>query len=118
MSLDGANMIRIAKRLEQACGYLELGMTQQALDRLEGLGELGPFEAEVALVRGEALRMQERYADAASCLKTAARKFPPPFNRSAWFALSLCYRQAGDTRRAINSLGRARGAGWPKFKPK
>jgi tetratricopeptide (TPR) repeat protein len=117
MSFDQLQMIRVAKRLQQAHGYLELGMTQQALDRLEGLKELGPFEAEVALVRGQAFRMQHRYADAATALKSAARKFPPPFDRSAWFALSLCYRQAGDTGRAINSLGIARGAGSPKQKP-
>jgi tetratricopeptide (TPR) repeat protein len=118
MSPDNAQLIRVAKRLQQASGYLELGLTQQALDRLSGLGSLGPLEAEVALVRGEALRLQQRYADAATSLKSAALKFPPPFDRSAWLALSLCYRAAGNTEGADNSMGRARGAKWPKRDPR
>jgi tetratricopeptide (TPR) repeat protein len=110
MTLDIRHLIRIAKRVTEATGYFELGMIEHALDCLEGLGELGPFEAQVQLLRGEALRMQHRYDDAATALKTAARKFPSPYDKPAWFALSLCYRQAGDTRQAIPSLARARGA--------
>ena len=117
MAPDMAQLIRVAKRLREATGYFELGMPQHTLDCLEGLGELGPFEAEVQLLRGEALRVQHRYDDAAAALKTAARKFPAPYDRSAWFALSLCYRQVGDVNRAIQSLARARGAG-PRRKPK
>ena len=110
MAFDFRQLVRVGKRLREAQGYFELGMTQHALDCLEGLGELGPFEAEVELLRGEALRLQHRYDDAASALRTAARKFPAPYDRSAWFALSLCYRQVGDVNRAIQSLARARGA--------
>jgi len=110
MDFDPLNSIRILKRLRQATGYLELGMADQALERLQGFGDPGPLEAEVAFLRGEALRIQHRYRDAAAALKTAARKAPFPHDRSAWLALSLCYRQAGDTRRAIQSLARARGA--------
>jgi len=116
MALTLAQLIRVAKRVKEATGYFELGMTQHTLDCLEGLGDLGPFEAEVALLRGEALRAQHRYAAAETALKTAARKFPSPFDRSAWFALSLCYRQAGDTDRAVQSLARARGA-MPRRRP-
>lgn len=108
------NMIRIAKRLKAATGYLELGMAQHALDTLEDLEDLGPFEGPVELLRGEALRLQHRYTDAEKSLKIAARKFPSPQDRSAWLALSNCYRQAGDTDRAIRCLGRARGARPPK----
>lgn len=110
MSFDQRQLVRIAKRLQEAAGYFELGMAEHTLECLDGLGELGPFEAEVALLRGEALRLQHRYDDAALALKIAARKFPAPFDRSAWFALSLCYRQAGATGLAIQSLARARGA--------
>ena len=110
MSFDFRQLVRVAKRLREATGYFELGMSQHALDCLENLGELGPFEAEVELLRGESLRMQRRYDDAASSLRTAARKFPAPFDKSAWYALSLCYRQVGDVNRAIDSLAHARGA--------
>jgi len=117
MTLDIRQLARVARRLREATGYLELGMTQHTLDRLEDLGELGPFEAEVELLRGVALRMQHRYDDAASALKTAAQKFPSPYDRSAWYALSLCYRQVGDMDRAIQSLARARGALPPGNRP-
>jgi len=110
MTFDIRQLVRVARRVQEATGYFELGMMQHTLDCLDGLGELGPFEAEAELLRGEALRMQHRYDDAASALRTAARKFPAPFDRSAWFALSLCYRQVGDMNRAIQSLARARGA--------
>ncbi len=111
MKLDLRELVRVAKRLQEAHGYCELDMPQQALDRLAGLGELGPFEAEVELLRGEALRKQRRFDDAAIAIRKAARKSPAPDDRSAWYALSLCYRQAGAVSQAIQSLARARGAG-------
>ena len=116
--VDGRQVIRIARRMAEATGYLELGMAQHALDRLENLGDLGPFEAEVSLLRGEAFRIQHRYEDAARSLTTAATKFPPPFNRPIWLALSRYYRQTGDTHRAIQMLGHARGAAPPTKRPK
>jgi len=111
-------MIRVAKRLRQATGYLELGMTQHALDSLEGLGDLGPFEGPADLLRGEALRIQCRFEDAAKSLRRAAKSFPAPHDKTAWLALSHCYRQVGDTDRAVQSLARARGAQPPKKKRK
>jgi tetratricopeptide (TPR) repeat protein len=110
MEFDFRQLFRVARRLKEAHGYVELDMPQHALDRLEGLGDLGPFEAEVELVRGEALRRQQRFDDAETALKNAAKKFPAPYDRSAWFALSLCYRQVGEVNQAIQSLARARGA--------
>ena len=69
------------------------------------------------ILRGEALRMQHRYDAAASALRTAAQKFPAPYDRPAWLALSQCYRQVGDMNRAIQSLARARGARPRRKKP-
>ncbi len=114
MSFDAKQMVRVAKRMQQATGYLELGMAQQALGCLDGLGFLGPFQAEVALIRGAALQKQHRYDEAVQSFEVAARTAPPPLDRSAWLALSLWYRQAGDVNRAIQMLGNARGARPPK----
>lgn len=110
MGFDERQMVRVAKRMRQAAGYLELAMPQQALDRLESLGTLGPLESEVELLRGEAMRMQHRYEEAAVSFAIAARKSPPPQSKAAWLALSLCWQQVGDTDRAIQMLGLARGA--------
>ena len=73
MIFDIKQLHRIAHRLRQAAGYLELGMAQQALDRLDDLGELGPFEGEVNLLRGEAYGAQEKFAEAAASFKTGCQ---------------------------------------------
>lgn len=116
--VETRQLLRVAKRVQEAVGYVELGMPEHALDRLEGLGELGPFEAEVQLIRGEAYRTLNRYDDAAVALKAAATKFPSPFDKPAWFALSMCYSQAGNKTEAARMLARARGAGPRKRRPR
>jgi tetratricopeptide (TPR) repeat protein len=93
MTLQLAQLLRIGKRLTQAAGYLELHMPQQALDSLEGLGPLGPFEAEAEFLRGHALRMQHRYREAARKFKLAAQKLPAQQDPDAWVALAEIYRQ-------------------------
>jgi tetratricopeptide (TPR) repeat protein len=113
MELENTKVVRITKRLRSAIGYYELGMFQQAiasLDHLDELGELGPFKLAAEMVRAEALKAQKQYSGAAVALETAARMLPAPHDQSVWLALSMCYRQAGDTERAINSMGCARGA--------
>jgi tetratricopeptide (TPR) repeat protein len=111
MKINRVQLACVARRLREATGFVELGLPQYALDRLDGLGDPGPFAAQVEFVRGEALRRQHRYSDAAASLKRAAEKFPAPYNKPVMLALSDCYRQVGDNLRAINALGFARGAG-------
>lgn len=108
-----AKIVRITKRLNHAIGYYELGMAQQAIeciDKLEALGDLGPFRAAAELIRAEALKLANRFDDAATSLEAAAKSLPGPAGQSVWLALSYCYSQAGDATRAVNSLGCARGA--------
>jgi tetratricopeptide (TPR) repeat protein len=103
-------MIRVSKRLTQAGGYLELDMPHKALECLDNLGLPGPFEAEIEILRGEAFRRQERFQEAADSFKAAARKMPSPKDREAYFAMSVCYHQAGNVAQAVHMLARARGA--------
>lgn len=117
MLFDARQMVRVAKRMKEATGYLELGLTQRALDCLQGLGALGPFAAEVELIRGRAMQSQHRYEEATRSFELAARIAPPPMDKSAWLALSLCYKQVGDLDRAVQMLGHARGALPPKPGP-
>ncbi len=117
MRVNSAEFIRSARRLREATGYLELGMAQHSLDCLEGLGDLGPFEAAADLIRGEALRLQCRYDAARESLEAAARRFPAPHDRPAWLALSRVYRQTGQMTEAIDTLARARGAQLPGPSP-
>lgn len=112
MEFGKIQVVRTVKRLSEAIGYLELGMTTQALACLEGLDEPGPLTAIAEMLRGEAARREERFDDAARCFEAAARMLPAPDNKSIWLALSSFHRQAGNTDQAIESLAHARGA-WP-----
>ena len=111
-----AQMIRVSKRVTQAAGFLELNLSQKALDCLHNLGPLGPFEAEVELLRGEAFRRQRRFQDAAKSFSTAVRRFVSPQDQRTYLALSACFQQVGDPAQALQMLARARGADAPKPK--
>jgi len=112
-NLTPTQLVRVTKRLNTAIGYYELGMTEQAIraiDSLDELGDVGPFRVAAEVVRFEALRQQQHLADATRTLEAAARLLPAPYDQSVWLALSICFQQAGDSQRAANSLGCARGA--------
>jgi tetratricopeptide (TPR) repeat protein len=102
--------VQIAKRLVEAVGYLELGMPQHALARLESLVNTGQFEAAAQFLRGQALQAQNRFDEAVGPLTLAAEMLPSPLNRTVLLELSACYRRAGCTSQAVNMLGHARGA--------
>jgi tetratricopeptide (TPR) repeat protein len=112
---EQARFARLARQLNEAAGFLELGLPEKTLAILEKLGDVGPFAPGAALLKAEALRLQERFAEAGACFELAARYIPPPFDRPAYMAASACYREAGDIDRAVNLLGWARGA-LPPFK--
>lgn len=100
----------IVRRLQEAAGYLELGMPTQALESLAAVPDPGPFAAPAALIKGHALSAERRYDEAADRLLVAARLFPEPLARRVWMMISECYRQTGQARLALDSLARARGA--------
>lgn len=101
--------ILVTRRVREAAGYVELGLLDRALECLE-IEDLGPWEAAVNMFKGQILAAQGRFRDAAVAFERAAHLFPPPHDRVAWLTLSHCLRRAGDTTRAIQVLGRARGA--------
>ena len=117
MKRNDPRVVSVLRRLSEAKGYLELGMTQQALACLDKIRDPGPFTAAVEMIRGEAARREQRFDAAASSFETAARMLHAPHDRPVWLTLSMCYRQAGDTDRAIESLALARGALPPKARP-
>ena len=110
MKLGRIQVVRTIKRLSEAIGYLELGMTRQALDCLKGLDDSGPFAAVAEMLRGEAARREHRLDDAARSLEAAARMLPTADGKLIWLALSSLYREAGNTDRAVDTLAQARGA--------
>ena len=99
-----SHFMRVAKRVSAAAGYLELGMSQHTLDCLENLGDVGPFEADVDILRGAAFGLQHRFPEADVALATAVEKSPAPEDKLAWIALSICYNEAGNTAKALQML--------------
>jgi tetratricopeptide (TPR) repeat protein len=83
------------RRLQAAEGYLELNLPQRARAELNAIQDQGPFEAAIALLEGEALKIEARYDEALVPLKRAATMIPAPLNKRAWRSLSECYRQSG-----------------------
>jgi tetratricopeptide (TPR) repeat protein len=110
MDTNDATTVRAVKRLSEAIGYLELGMTRQAVACLDHVEAGSPVSPLAEVLRGEVARREHRLDDATRYLETAAQMLPKPASKSIWLALSVFQRQLGDTELAINSLGRARGA--------
>jgi hypothetical protein len=107
------DQLRVAKRIEQSCGYLELGMAGHALENVEGLASEGALEGALQYVRGQALRMQERFGDAVAPLEAAAGLLPEGATRHVWLALADCHRANCSGALAANTLALARGAKLP-----
>jgi Flp pilus assembly protein TadD len=107
--------IRRMKLQGQAEGYLELGLPQQALQVLGRLDEAAHFHAAGPAVagadvrtlslRGLALRLLERYADAVVPLEQVAELEPD--NLQVLLALGWCHKRTGRIDLAIEALERA-----------
>ena len=93
--MDANKVPRTIRLLQRAEGYLELQLPVRAIAELDAITDAGPFEPAVALLRGEALKSQQRYDEALEPLKQAATMIPAPLNKRAWRSLSECYRQTG-----------------------
>ena len=115
MKTNDMHLARVARKLREAIGFVELGFASARVGPLGwGWTSRGRSRPRLTLFAARPLRKQHRYFDAAMSLKRAAAKFPAPFKQSAMLALSACYHQAGDHAGAIDALASARGAGpWP-----
>lgn len=113
MNTQNRQYLRIMKRLIEADGYLDLGMTRQAMNTLDTIQDPGDYLGAIEFLRGKALWMEDRIDDAVDSLRFAAEHTMSPFNRPAWLALSAYYRNNGFTDQAIDSLAHARGANNP-----
>ena len=85
----------VMRKLKAAEGYLELDLPDRALEELNQIEDPGPYELQEKCLRGEALKAQKKYEEAAEWLQQAAVKFPFPHGRQVWQSLSECLRQAG-----------------------
>jgi len=113
IGLEGNDVIRFAKRLRAAMGYYELGMTQHAvecLDSAAAMKDIGPLRLAISMIKAHFAMQPHRFEAASTLLEAIARAAPRPQSQSIWLVLSLCYNDAGDSERAIDTLACARGA--------
>jgi tetratricopeptide (TPR) repeat protein len=100
--------LRVKQLERQAEGYLEMGMAEQALECLGRIGDPSQLGSRGLYLQGEALRAQERYADALGYLNRASQLAPADVH--IWVAMGWCHKRTGRVDLAIEDLEQAREA--------
>jgi tetratricopeptide (TPR) repeat protein len=101
---------RTAHRLEEATGYIELGMARHAIERLDEVSGNVAIDATADYLRGQALAMLGEFKMAADRFRASARRMPLPIAALVWKTTSQCYDAAGRPDLAEKSLVLARRA--------
>jgi Flp pilus assembly protein TadD len=104
-TMNARNSIRRGKIVNEAAGYLELGMAQQALSALSRLGDQSALDANGLYILGESLRSLKRFEEAIEPLRLAAEAATD--NIQVLLALGWCYKRIGRLDLAINTLEQA-----------
>jgi Flp pilus assembly protein TadD len=103
LAVSSHDRIRRQQMVQQAEGYLELGMAQHALDVLSRFGDALPDHG--LYLKGEALRALNRFRDALEPLSRAAMGSPHDIH--IWLALGWCHKRSGRIDLAIEALEEA-----------
>ncbi len=105
LAVNARNYIRRGKLENEAAGYLELGMAQQAISTLSRLGDQSALDANGLFILGESLRSLKRFEEAIKPLRLAAEMATN--NIQVLLALGWCYKRTGRLDLAINTLEQA-----------
>ncbi|HTQ40660.1 MAG TPA: tetratricopeptide repeat protein [Pirellulales bacterium] len=119
--MSSINRLQRQQLVREAEGYLDLALVfsdqwelpvlvrdrlaQRSLEVVEHLGESAAQSPQVQLIKGQALRMMERFKDALAPLSAAAESDPQ--NVDTWLALGWCYKRTGRLDLAIEALEEA-----------
>lgn len=93
---------KLARRIREAEGYLELGLPEQATETLQKKPELVANSGAAQYLLGESLRQQHRYAEAIAPLERATEILPDQMEVA--LALAWCYKRTGQLASAIDAL--------------
>src|SRR3954469_16062685 len=96
---------RIKRQLDEAEGYLMLGLPERALAILGRRADWATMQFEASYLLGEALRSLERYREALKPLEVAAALRPAEVGLAV--ALGWCYKRTHRLAQAIDALERA-----------
>ena len=103
--MSAIERIRRQQLVQQAEGYLELGMAQHALDVLNRCGDLDSLPEYALYLQGECLRSLGQFREALGPLSRAAQANPDDVH--VWLALGWCHKRNGRLDLAIESLEEA-----------
>jgi Flp pilus assembly protein TadD len=96
---------RIIRLLDQAEGYLMLGLAERALEILQSRPDWATMQFEASLLTGEALRALGRFREALKPLEMAAALRPG--DAGVAIPLGWCYKRTHRLAQAIDALERA-----------
>ena len=99
------NRLQLRRAIEEAEGYLELGMREDALHALERRHTLVHANGRACYLMGETLRELARYDEALFPLERSADLVPDDIH--VWLALGWCYKRTGKLAKAIEDLEHA-----------
>jgi tetratricopeptide (TPR) repeat protein len=99
------NRILLQRTVQEAEGYIELGMMEHALRTLQRRGALVHGNGRACYILGEALRELARYEEALMPLERSADLLPDDIH--VLLALGWCYKRTGQLGKAITALERA-----------
>lgn len=99
--------ILLHRAIEEAEGYIDLGMMEHALKALQRRGALVHGNGRACFMLGEALRELGRYEEALLPLERSADLLPDDIH--VLMALGWCYKRTGQLGKAIDAVQRAIG---------
>ena len=99
------NRILLQRTVQEAEGYLELGMSEHALRALQRRGALVHGNGRACYLLGDTLRELARYEEALLPLQRSADLVPDDIH--VLLALAWCYKRTGQLGKAIEALERA-----------
>jgi tetratricopeptide (TPR) repeat protein len=93
------------RRLEAACGYLELNMPQHALRELGRIADPQAILFDFNRLRGEALRAADHFEEALEAYGRALREKPEELG--ILLGMAWCYKRTSQLPRAIAAMEQA-----------
>ena len=100
------NRLQLRRAIEEAEGYLELGMRESMRSRRWSTAStLVDANGRASYLMGETLRELARYEEALSPLQRSADLVPDDIH--VWLALGWCYKRTGKLAKAIEALEHA-----------
>lgn len=103
--MERSELLRCRRRMKVAEGYLLLDMPRQALGELNTVRDVGRSLVDWHRLRGEALRWQQRHAEALEAFRHVEEAEPEELG--TLLAIAWCYKRVDQLGDAIETMRRA-----------